>query len=194
MSSITTSVGGLISSANDKVDSITAVANGILCLPYILTDGIGGLINTTINTLASALTNIASGLIGLINTVVSSVVGRILGAINRLLSKILSLFNLIKSIINAAKDLLNRIRKALFDRDNCKFVAASLFKCILSETANSITKREAASTNTSSLIDTKTQSIADKITQPGQLIDRYVDKASNMASRATSAVNSLTLF
>ena len=194
MASITTSVGGLISSANDKVDSITAVANGILCLPYILTDGIGGLINTAINTLASVLTNIASGLLGLINSVVSSVVGRILGAINRLLGKILSLFNLIKSIINSAKALLDRIRKALFDRDNCKFVAASLFKCILSESANSITKREAASTNTSSLIDTKTQSIADKITQPGQLIDRYVDKASNMASRATSAVNSLTLF
>ena len=71
MDTITTSVGGLISSVNDKVDTITSVANGILCLPYILTDGIGGLINTAINTLASTLKSIAAGLQGLINSVVN---------------------------------------------------------------------------------------------------------------------------
>ena len=194
MSGITTSVGGLVSSVNDKVDSITAVANGILCLPYILTDGIGGLINTTINTLASTLLNIASGLVGLINSTMSLVVDRVLGVINKILGAILAIFNLIKSIINAAKRLLDSIRKGIFDRDNCRFVAASLFKCILSETANSITKRDAASNDRASLIASKTLAVADKITQPGQLIDRYVNKAANMASRATSAVNSLTLF
>ena len=127
MASITTSVGGLIGSANDKVDSITAVANGILCLPYILTEGIGGLINTTINTLASVLLDIASGLVGLINTVVSAVVDRVLGVINKILGAILSIFNLIKSIINAAKRLLDSIRKGIFDRENCRYVAAALF-------------------------------------------------------------------
>jgi len=194
MDTITTSVGGLIGAVNDKVDTITSVANGILCLPYILTDGIGGLINTAINTLASTLKSIATGLQGLINSVVKSVIGKIVGAIKKLLGKILSVFNLIKSIINAVKGLINKIRNAIFERENCKFVAASLFKCILSETANSIKKKETAGTDIVSLIDSKTQSIADKITQPGELIDRYVDKASNMASRATSAVNSLTVF
>lgn len=194
MTSITTSVGGLIGAANDKVDSITAVANGILCLPYILTDGIGGLINTTINTLASVLLNISSGLVGLINTLVSSVVDRVLGVINKILGAILSIFNLIKSIINAAKRLLDSIRKGIFDRENCRYVAASLFKCLLSETANSITKREGATNNRDSLVNEKTLSIANKITQPEQLIDRYVYKTANTATRATKALNTLNLF
>jgi len=194
MDTITTSVGGLIGAVNDKVDTITSVANGILCLPYILTDGIGGLMNTAINTLASTLKSIAAGLQGLINKVVKSVINKIVGAIKKLLGKILSVFDIIKSLINKVKSLINKIKSAIFERENCKFVAASLFKCILSEAANSITKRESAIPDITSLIDSKTQSIADKITQPGELIDRYVDKASNMASRATTAVNSLSLF
>ena len=194
MTAITTSVGGLISTVNDKVDTITSVANGILCLPYILTEGLGGLINTAINTLASTLKSIAAGLKGLINSVVKSVVGKIVGAIKKLLGKILSVFDIIRSLINKVKSLINKIKNAIFERENCKFVAASLFKCILSETANSITKKESSGSDITSLIDSKTQSIADKITQPGQLIDRYVDKAANMASRATSAVNTLTVF
>ena len=111
-----------------------------------------------------------------------------------MLGKILSVFDIIKSLINKVKSLVNKIKSAIFERENCKFVAASLFKCILSEAANSITKKETAIPDITSLIDSKTQSIADKITQPGELIDRYVDKASNMASRATTAVNSLSLF
>ena len=194
MASITTSVGGLIGSSNDKVDSITAVANGILCLPYILTEGIGGLINTTINTLASVLLDIASGLVGLINTVVSAVVDRVLGVIDKILGAILSIFNLIKSIINAAKRLLDNNRKGISYRENCRYVAAAIFKCLLSEAANSITKREAATINRASLVVDKTLSLATKITQPEQLIYRYTYKTSNMATRATKALDTLTLF
>jgi phage-related protein len=194
MDTITTSVGGLISAVNDEVDTITSVANGILCLPYILTDGIGGLMNTAINTLASTLKSIAEGLQGLINKVVKSVINKIVGAIKKLLGKILSVFDIINSIIKKIKALVNKIKNAIFERENCKFVAASLFKCILSEAANSIKKKETAIPDITSIIDSKTQSIADKITQPGELIDRYVDKAANMASRATTAVKTLSLF
>jgi phage-related protein len=194
MDTITTSVGGLISAVNDAVDPITSVANGILCLPYILTDGIGGLMNTAINTLASTLKSIAEGLQGLINKVVKSVINKIVGAIKKLLGKILSVFDIINSIIKKIKALVNKIKNAIFERENCKFVAASLFKCILSEAANSIKKKETAIPDITSIIDSKTQSIADKITQPGELIDRYVDKAANMASRATTAVKTLSLF
>ena len=194
METITTSIGGLIGAVNDEVDTIMFVADGILCLPYILTDGIGGLMNTAINTLASTLKSIAEGLQGLINKVVKSVISKIVGAIKQLLGKILSVFDLINSLIKKIKALVNKIKSAIFERENCKFVAATLFKCILSEAAKSITKRESSVPDIVSLIDSKTQLVADKITQPGELIDRYVDKAANMASRATSAVKSLSLF
>jgi phage-related protein len=150
--------------------------------------------NTAINTLASTLKSIAEGLQGLINKVVKSVINKIVGAIKKLLGKILSVFDIINSIIKKIKALVNKIKNAIFERENCKFVAASLFKCILSEAANSIKKKETAIPDITSIIDSKTQSIADKITQPGELIDRYVDKAANMASRATTAVKTLSLF
>ena len=194
---IVTSVGGLISSINNKVDTITSVANGILCLPYILTEGIGGLINSAINNLAAALSNIANGILGMVNSLVSAAINRVLGVVNRLLGKILGIFNLIKSIINAAKALLDRIRKAIFDRDNCRFAAAGLFKCIIGEVNNNILKRDVVGlTNNSlnSLIADKTQSIANTITQPGQLVDRYVNKAATMASKASSTINAIQLF
>lgn len=194
---VVSSVGGLISSINTKVDTITSVANGILCLPFILTDGIGGLISSTINNLASALNNIANGILGLVNSIVSAAINKVLGVVNRILGKILGVFNAIKSLINSAKALLDRIRKGIFDRDNCRFAAAGLFKCIVGEVNNSIVKRDGAGLTNNTLntfIAEKTQAITNTITQPGQLVDRYVNKAATMASKATSTINAIQLF
>jgi phage-related protein len=195
---IVSSVGGLISSVNDKVDTITAAANGILCLPYILTEGLGGLINTAINTLATSLSSIASGILDLVSSMVSDVIGKIIGAVNSILDRITGIFNFIKDLKDAVKKLLRKIRNALTERANCKFVAAGLYKCILGSVANNISKKSVSGvgrvTSLINLVDQKTQEITDKITQPGELIDKYVDKAASMATKATKTVNAIQLF
>jgi len=202
------SVGGLFSAVSSKVGAITSVAKGIMCLPSILS-GLPGLLGNTAKGVLGSLKNQATGMMagivngisGMITDIIQDAVNQITGAIANVFNTILQLEATIFATIGLAQALLESIRSQVKEaldfaksQENCRFAAAEMFKCIAGSMINDLSKKAAINAKFDiSGIDKLVSKASSKLSQPGNVIERYTSKISNSVDKATSQINSSKL-
>lgn len=205
MASIFGSVQNLVTVANNKVDQISSVAKGILCLPSILSSLpsiLGGLGASVLGSIYSQFSSIGGALTSLITDTINQALGAITGAITNILNKVLSLqaeilgaINLVKDFVDGLTSTAKDIKNFVSDSENCKFAASELAKCIaaslIGDLSNKIVRDISGSTDK---IDSYIGSITAKIAKPGEIIDKYVNKQSSMVDKATTQIQAMKIF
>jgi hypothetical protein len=198
-------VTNLISSANSLADQATTAAKIVGCIPAILGNLpsiLGGVASNILKTVAAEATLIAKGMVdaalNIVQSALDTAVGIAEGYIKRILQLQATILGTIESIKEFFKGLQERaedIKKFVSDEENCKFAAASLLNCVagslLKDFTNDIKKK----------INSKIYSVEDyvntqvnKLSEPGELYDKYASKAGAAVDKANSQVSALTLF
>lgn len=198
------SVGGLASAVNNKVGALTSVAKGVMCLPSILT-GLPGILGNVAKGVLGSLQNqalgvmnsIVTGITGMITDIINNAVNQISGVVNQLLqiqATILATIGIIEQTIKDLKKLVNDIINFRADQDNCRFAAAEMLKCVAGSLIGDLSKKLAknVSSGTSS-IENLVGKASFKLSQPGNVIERYTSKISNSVDKATSQINATKL-
>lgn len=188
-------IGGLITGTAGKIESISAAVGGIMCLPQLVIEELGALVNQSIATLLAIPGAMASALLGVVNGIIDNVIGTVVGAIKKLIGALQGILDAVLQGIQNIKNFVNKVKDNLFSKDNCNFNAASLLKCITSSVASNVSKSDVSKiTNGITSITDKATEISNKIAAPGAVLAKYLDKASNNISRATGAIQAVTRF
>lgn len=204
MVSLLNSVGGLSRAVNNKVGALTSVAKGIMCLPSILTGLPGilgnvakGVLSSLQNQALGVMTSIVNGLTGMITDIINNAVNQILGVVNQLLqleATILATIGIIEQTIKDIKKQVDDLINFRADQENCRFAAAEMLKCVAGSLIGDLSKKLAknVSTGTSSL-EKLVGKASFKLSQPGNVIEKYTGKISNSVDKATSQINATKL-
>ena len=204
MMAIINSVGNLLGAVNAKADSVTSIAKGILCIPSILSQfpsilaGIGGsLVSSVTRQLGSIVNGLQTTILGTVTNALDQITNTISSALNTLLqieATILATYNLVVETIKGFKQRINDITEFIETRENCKYAAASLMKCVISSVSQDVSKSLASSIQkgtitTSSALD----SITAKLSSPQGVIARYVQKTETSINKAATQINATRL-
>jgi hypothetical protein len=202
------SAGGLINAVNNKVDSLLPIVGGIACIPSLLS-GLGGNIGAGVKgalsiigkSLLNSATAIAAAAIGLVTSIVADAIDQITGAVagvinafNAVIADVLNVVNMVQAEIAALKQVATDLLKAVQDKENCKFFAANLAKCMAAAALDNLSKKLAAKVKPGSNSFTTTISnITDKISQPAVILNKVINKASASVDKATSSINAINI-
>lgn len=193
MGLFSTAVGGILTGVNTKIDSITTVAKGILCLPQIFSpQGLQYLTSNVLNLLSTYAGSIIFGLTNFVATTISrtiyNVAGTVAGQINKInnfLREINESITLIKTYLRNLDDRAKQIKDFLLDKQNCNFAAAELAKCIISDILDEVPKAVTKSlSDGTSDFNNKVVDVTSKLLEPEKAITRYVNQTQLLANRA----------
>ena len=202
ISNLSSKVGGTLGSAAVKINGLTTIAKGVLCLPTMisgLVSSIPGIINGVVSGIgnaANAAVGAAAGMIGnAVNNAVNGIAGAITGAItggfakiDALLGAVAATIIAVKAFIDFVKDAVEDVKSFVENKENCNFAAATMAKCIILETVNNLTNkslRDAASGAVS------VSSLSNSVTSSGTVqgvVNRYADKQVAQLHRASSVL------
>jgi len=193
MGLFSTAVGGILTGVNTKIDSITTVAKGILCLPQILSpQGLQYLTSNVLNVLTTYAASVITGLTNFVATTITRTVQNVTGVvagqinkINNFLKDINESITLIKTYLNNLDDRAKQIRDFLLDKQNCNFAAAELAKCIISdildEVPKSVTKKLSDGTSD---FNNKVLDVTSQLLKPEKTITKYLNQTQIFANKA----------
>lgn len=191
------SVSGLLNATNSKIDQVTGIAKGILCLPSFLNGLFSNITQAALSGIVNALSAIALGLADTIAQLVASEVAKITGAITDTLNTFVSIIAdiagtvaLVKNFIQSLVDRTNNIRDFISNKENCNFAGAEFAKCLVGQITQSLTANVARDISKGTLgIGSITDSITKKISSPGGLAQNYVNKSASQVNRATQIIS-----
>ncbi len=193
MGLFSTAVGGILTGVNTKIDSITTVAKGILCLPQILSpQGLQYLTSNVLNMLGAYAGSVIAGLTNFVATTitrtiqnVTGVIGSQINQINNFLKEINESISLIKTYLRGLGDRSKLTKDFLLDKQNCNFAAAELAKCLISdildEVPKAVTKKLSDGTSD---FNNKVLDVTSQLLTPEKTITRYVNQTQLLANRA----------
>ena len=192
------SIGGAVL---NKVNLITSVAKGVLCLPSIIS-GLPGILGNVagqlLGSLAGRINGIVSGMVGLVSDIIDEQINKVLGVVNKLLqfgALILATIGVIEQTILGILGLVNDAFNFAKDQENCRFAAAELLKCITGSIVNDMSNKLSlnAATNAGARSNIFNNALQ-KMKAPGNVIERHVGKISNSVDKAVSQVAASRLF
>lgn len=206
--SITGSTVGLVNAVNETSDKLNTLANGILCIPSILSNlpSILGSVATSVTAgLAAYSLQLLQGISDSVVGIVANQLGEITGAVSALANKLLSVeqdilgaVSVISKTIKDAYDRIDDIKDSMFSADECKFAAAQLMSCVAGSLLSNVTNKignEVSRGLTS--IDNAASNITSKavsgILSPGNVVDQYVSKTSATIDKATAQVKTMSI-
>lgn len=193
MGLLSTATGGILTGINTRIDSITSVAKGVLCLPQIfspsglqyLTSNIGNMLSNYAASVISGLTNFVASTIT--NTIrnVTGVIGSQLNRINNFLKDINESISLIKTYLKSLDERAKNIMQFLLDKENCNFAAAELAKCLISDVLEDVPRAVTRSlSNGTSDFNNTVLNVTSRLLEPERTITRYLNQAQTLANRA----------
>ena len=193
MGQITNATSGILTGVNTKFDSITTMAQGILCLPQIFSpDGLKNITASIGRYLAAYASNVITSLFGFVYDTISrniqNVTGVITSQLNAINNFIKDISESIALIKNFAKGLLGDAKSVwehITNKENCAFAAAELGKCIISDILDELPKAVTRDLSTGTLnLNNKILDITDKLTGPTKTITRATNRYQSLANKA----------
>lgn len=204
MANILGSANNLFAAVNRQADAVATIAKGALCLPAIISSLpsiLGGLAATVGRSLLANITSAISTISGIIESAANEIISTITGQLTETLNQVLSLQAQITQSIRGALDLVNElagkvqdVRDFVSDSENCKFAGSEFLKCIVSEITKDISSDIKGVVTRTLDIKQYSNRLANKVSQPGEFIDKYVSKQSSMLDKATKQLDAITLF
>ena len=208
--SLLNSVNNLTSAVAEKALQLSTVSKFAACLPTILTSlpsivggVIGNVAKSVVGGIAGGVSNLLSAPGGFLTGIINETVGRITNAVTGLLNTILNLqaqiassIQRIKNLITFLEDEFNDTKKWLENSENCKFAAAELVNCIAGNLLGQLSSifnskiGQGFDLSIGGVID----NIVDKIEEPGEKLNGWVNNTASQIDRATSRINAASLF
>lgn len=208
--SLLNSVNNLTSAVAEKALQLSTVSKFAACLPTILTSlpsivggVIGNVAKSVVGGIAGGVSNLLSSPGGFLTGIINETVGRITNAVTGLLNTILNLqaqiassIQRIKNLITFLEDEFNDTKKWLDNSENCKFAAAELVNCIAGNLLGQLSSifnskiGQGFDLSIGGVID----NIVDKIEEPGEKLNGWVNNTASQIDRATSRINAASLF
>lgn len=201
---IINSVGNLLGAVNAKADSATSVAKGILCIPSLLSQFpniVAGIGSSLASSVTRQLGSIAAGLQNTIfdtftNTLnqLTNTVSSALNTVLQIEAAILASYNLVIETIQGFKQRITDISDFISTRENCKYAAASLMKCVIGSVSQDVTKSLASKIQKGSITSfSAIESITSKLESSQGVIARYVQKTESSINKAASQIKATRL-
>lgn len=198
-------VRNLISSADSLADQATTAAKIVGCIPAVLgslPSIAGGVAANILKTVAAEATLIAQGMVdaalGIVQNALDTAVGIVEGYIKRVLelqATILGTIESIKELFTGLKERAEEVKDFVSNQENCKFAAASLLNCVagslLKDFTNDVKKKINSKIGS---VDDYIKTQVNKLSEPGQLYDKYAAKAGAAVDKANSQLGALSLF
>lgn len=193
--SISSSVDKTLGGISGKLNDITSVAKGVLCLPTM----ISGLVSNIPNIIGGLSTGINSGLNNIINAATATVEATIQNAVNDITSRITDFTTKINGLIGDVQNSVNQVlgfvdyikasvsdvKSFVSDKENCNFAAASLGKCIVQQTINNLTAKDLRDASAGSLNVTGLTSKVTALGNVDSVISKTTDKQITQLNRAS---------
>jgi hypothetical protein len=205
MANIFGSVQNLVVTAGSKVDQVSTVAKGILCIPSILANLpsiLGGVASSILRSVFDQANAIGDALSGIILDTVTDFFASITGSITNLIrraqgvqAEILASIKLIKDFVTGLSDVAKEIKDFALDSENCKFAASELIKCVVANIIGNTSNKLVANIGGSrDKLSSFANDISSRIAKPGEVIDRFVTKQSSMIDKANTQIKAINLF
>lgn len=141
---LTSGVGNKLGSISAKLDAVTGIAKGILCLPTLLS-GLISSIPSIISGISAAVTaNFLGAVEGLVNQKIQQAVNKVNGIFNEALGALGLIAGTVGEVFAFARDVEAKVLDLLnftASKDNCSFAIAELDKCVNKQVNNTITNR-----------------------------------------------------
>lgn len=192
--SISSGVDKALGGISGKLNNLTSVAKGVLCLPTMIAgfvSSIPNIIGGVVNGINTALNNIVGAATATVEAAIQNAVGEITGRItdvttrvNALLGDVQNAIGQVLGFVDYLKASVNDVKAFVSDKENCNFAGAALGKCIVQQTLNNLTKKDLRDTSAGSLSVT---SLTNKVTSAGNVdnvITRTADKQLAQLRRA----------
>jgi len=205
MATIISSVGKVLNAANGKVDSLTSIAKGALCLPSILKGlpGLGkNLIGSLVGGIGAGLEAAVGEIANLVTDTIQDSIEAITGAITGVVDTVIGLVADVAAVVTAGKNFISGLKDAADDamdfaskKENCNFAAAQLMNCIVGEALDSIKIKDVKSINdgVSSITDSVNKATG-AITSTTGSINKAVNKHSQEINRAAKVIEKANIF
>lgn len=190
----------------NKIKQIGTAAKILGCLPSILTGisslGSGSVVGQVGSLITGGAIKLISGLSGLIGSIVNDTLSQITAAVRDLVKKVLSIQAEITRSLQVALGLIDAIKKEASDvvnfienEENCRFAAAELLKCVAGKALESIADISSKLGGGSSLnIKDLASNITEKISKPGEILDKWTLKTAQSIDHASAQINATNLF
>jgi len=154
ISNLSSKVGGTLGSAAVKINGLTTIAKGVLCLPTMiagLASSIPGIINGVVSGVGNAAIAAVGAAAGMINNAIvnaiqsvtqqaSDSITGVFAKIDALLGQVAATIVAVKAFIDFVKASVEDVKSFVENKENCNFAGAVMAKCIIIETVNSLTK------------------------------------------------------
>lgn len=190
MGFIANTTGGILTGINNKFDSITGIAKGILCLPQLFTSGQGGIMSALQRQAAGVVYGMSQLVTSIVTRTLNQLVGKLgkeLAVLNAFLQDIRQSITLIKTFITSLDDKAKSTFDFLKDQENCKFVAAELGRCIIGQVTGAVTKKLAKDlTGGTKDIGTEVNKISKSLFAPDKSIEQYVKRSNYFISKSAA--------
>lgn len=187
MAIVRNKVNGLLTSVNDQLDSITTIANGILCIPSILKNFLSpGTYRGIFNAIGSVIFSTVQDIIR------STIVSQIDAITNYVNYFINHTFEVIEDGIRAVQDIIAFIkgfRQKIQDsvdfiknQENCTFAASTMLACVIEQAAQQVRKNIISDIqlNTGKYVD----QVANSVSSANGAIDQYIDRNTSFLDKA----------
>lgn len=195
------SSNSIVMSAGSLVQTMTAGARGVFCIGAIIGDSA-----LALSTLKKCFDYIMMTGLSLLNDIYKVCIARLNDILKTVYGITLSIFSTIKNVIGAINgiiDLVEKIYKAiknaskldlgkLFDKENCDFFIANLFRCMMGKLVDPYIQK--FKTNVTQKINDYTANIPDKISQtvePVTSMSTFVDNQAMFVNKFTNQVGNL---
>ena len=193
--SISSSVDKTLGGISGKLNDITSVAKGVLCLPTM----ISGLVSNIPNIIGGLSAGINSGLNNIISAATATVEATIQNAVNDITGKITDFTTKINGLTGDVQNSVNQVlgfvdyikasvsdvKSFVSDKENCNFAAASLGKCIIQQTINNLTVKDLRDASAGSLNVTGLTSKVTALGNVDSVISKTTDKQITQLNRAS---------
>jgi len=184
--SISGGVDKALGGISGKLNNLTSVAKGVLCLPTMiagLVSSIPNIIGGVVGGINTALTNIVSTAAATAEAAIQNAVGEITGRItdvttkvNALLGDVQNAVSQVVGFVDYLKASVGDVKSFVNDKENCNFAGAALGKCIVQQTLNNLTKKDLRDASAGALDISR---LTNKVTSVGNVdnvITRSADK------------------
>lgn len=150
--SISSNVDKTLGGISGKLNDITSVAKGVLCLPTM----ISGLTSAIPSLIGSITTGINTGLSNIIDAATATVQATIQNAVSSITDKVTDITARVNGLVGDVKNSIGQVvgfvdylkasvddvKNFVSDKENCNFAGATLGKCIIQQTINNLTTRD----------------------------------------------------
>lgn len=135
--------------------------------------------------------------------IVDQVIGQITGAVTNLINQVLNIQAQILSVIQQITGLFDYLKKEVQDvkdwlenDENCKFAAAELVNCVAGKLLEDLTSKINSSLGTGLdlNLDKYLEDFNEKLSLPGQQVDKWVNKTAGQIDKATAQIDAINLF